>query len=305
MNYYNEIKNILIDNAIGRKVREYKSNQKDLESYYNVGKLLVEAQGGEERAKYGNGLIKEYSKRLTSELGKGYSIQNLKNMRRFYLVVEKRQSLIVQFKSLNISWTFIIKLLKLNDVNEFLYYINCINKMNLTTRELDLKLKSKEYERLDSKIKEKLMKQEEVSVKDKIPDPIVLEGLEYKEILTEKVVQKWIDENPASFCKSLGEGYSYIESQYKIKIGSNYNYIDILLFNYISNSFVVVEIKVTELKKEHIGQIETYMNYVDANFKKEFHNKTTGVLLVRENNKWLIKYINNNDIVVREFITSN
>ncbi len=305
MNYYNEIKNILIDNAIGRKVREYKSNQKDLESYYNVGKLLVEAQGGEERAKYGNGLIKEYSKRLTSELGKGYSIQNLKNMRRFYLVVEKRQSLIVQFKSLNISWTFIIKLLKLNDVNEFLYYINCINKMNLTTRELDLKLKSKEYERLDSKIKEKLMKQEEVSVKDKIPDPIVLEGLEYKEKLTEKVVQKWIDENPASFCKSLGEGYSYIESQYKIKIGSNYNYIDILLFNYISNSFVVVEIKVTELKKEHIGQIETYMNYVDANFKKEFHNKTTGVLLVRENNKWLIKYINNNDIVVREFITSN
>ena len=305
MNYYNEIKNILIDNAIGRKVREYKSNQKDLESYYNVGKLLVEAQGGEERAKYGNGLIKEYSKRLTSELGKGYSIQNLKNMRRFYLVVEKRQSLIVQFKSLNISWTFIIKLLKLNDVNELLYYINCINKLNLTTRELDLKLKSKEYERLDSKIKEKLVKQEEVSVKDKIPDPIVLEGLEYKEKLTEKVVQKWIDENPASFCKSLGEGYSYIESQYKIKIGSNYNYIDILLFNYISNSFVVVEIKVTELKKEHIGQIETYMNYVDGNLKKEFHNKTTGVLLVSENNKWLIKYINNNDIVVREFITSN
>ena len=304
MNYYNEIKNILIDNSIGRKVREYKSNQKDLESYYNVGKLLVEAQGGEERAKYGNGLIKEYSKRLTSELGKGYSIQNLKNMRRFYLVVEKRQSLIVQFKSLNIPWTFIIKLLKLNDINELLYYINCINKMNLTTRELDSKLKSKEYERLDSKIREKLVKQEEVSVKDKIPDPIVLEGLEYKEKLTEKIVQKWIDENPASFCKSLGEGYSYIESQYKIKIGSNYNYVDILLFNYISNSFVVVEIKVTELKKEHIGQIETYMNYVDANLKKDFHNKTTGILLVRENNKWLIKYINNDGILVRNYITS-
>ena len=305
MNYYNEIKSILVDNAIGKKVREYKSNQKDLESYYNVGKLLVEAQGGEERAKYGNGLIKEYSKRLTSELGKGYSIQNLKNMRRFYLVVEKRQSLIVQFKSLNISWTFIIKLLKLNDVNELLYYINCINKMNLTTRELDSKLKSKEYERLDSKIKEKLVKQEEGSVKDKIPDPIVLEGLEYKEKLTEKIVQKWIDENPASFCEALGEGYTYVKSQYKIKIGSNYNYIDILLFNYISNSFVVVEIKVTELKKEHIGQIETYMNYVDINLKKDFHNKTTGILLVKENNKWLIKYINNDGIIIRNYITND
>ena len=304
MNYYDEIKNILVDNAIGRKVREYKSNQKDLESYYNVGKLLVEAQGGEERAKYGNGLIKEYSKRLTSELGKGYSVRSLTDMRTFYSFCQKRQSLIAEFKFQNISWTCITKLLKLDDINAIFYYVKCIGKMNLTTRELDLKLKSKEYERLDSKIKEKLVKQEEVSVKDKIPDPIVLEGLEYKEKLTEKIVQKWIDENPASFCEALGEGYSYIKSQYKIKIGSNYNYIDVLLFNYISNSFVVVEIKVTELKKEHIGQIETYMNYVDANLKKEFHNKTTGILLVRENNKWLIKYINNNGIIVRNYITN-
>ena len=304
MNYYNEIKSILIDNAIGRKVREYKSNQKDLESYYNVGKLLVEAQGGEERAKYGNGLIKEYSKRLTSELGKGYSVRSLTDMRTFYSFCQKRQSLIAEFKFRNISWTCITKLLKLDDINAIFYYVKCIGKMNLTTRELDSKLKSKEYERLDSKIREKLVKQEEVSVKDKIPDPIVLEGLESKERLTEKIVQKWLDENPASFCEALGEGYSYIKSQYKIKIGLNYNYIDVLLFNYISNSFVVVEIKVTELKKEHIGQIETYMNYVDANLKKDFHNKTTGILLVRENNKWLIKYINNDGILVRNYITS-
>ena len=103
MNYYDEIKNILVDNAIGRKVREYKSNQKDLESYYTVGKLLVEAQGGEERAKYGDGLIKEYSKRLTSELGKGYSIQNLKNMRRLYLFFQKRQTMSVLFENINIT----------------------------------------------------------------------------------------------------------------------------------------------------------------------------------------------------------
>ena len=305
MNYYNEIKSILVDNAIGRKVREYKSNQKDLESYYNAGKLLVEAQDGEERSKYGDGLIKEYSKRLTSELGKGYSTRNLKYMRNFYTVCQKRQSLIAEFKFHNVSWTCITKLLKLDDINAIFYYVKCIGKMNLTTRELDLKLKSKEYERLDSKIKEKLVKQEEVSVRDKIPDPIVLEGLEYKERLTEKVVQKWIDENPTLFCKSLGEGYSYIESQYKIKIGSNYNYIDVLLFNTIDLNYVVVEIKVTELKKEHIGQIETYMNYVDVNLKKDFHNKTTGILLVRENNKWLIKYINNDGILVRNYITSD
>ena len=304
MNYYNEIKNILIDNAIGRKVREYKSNQKDLESYYNVGKLLVEAQGGEERAKYGDGLIKEYSKRLTTELGKGYSTRNLKYMRNFYLLA-KGQPLAAQFKNINMTWSNVCEILNLSNIEEMKYYLNLSNKLCLTKLELRTKIKSKEYERLDSKIKEKLMKQEEVSVKDKIPDPIVLEGLEYKEKLTEKIVQKWIDENPASFCEALGEGYSYIKSQYKIKIGSNYNYIDVLLFNVIDMNCVVVEIKVTELKKEHIGQIETYMNYVDVNLKKDFHNKTTVILLVRKNNKWLIKYINNDGIMIRKYITSD
>ena len=304
MNYYNEIKNILVDNAIGKKVREYKSNQKDLESYYNVGKLLVEAQGGEERAKYGDGLIKEYSKRLTTELGKGYSTRMLKRMRLFYLLIQKGTPLAAQFKNINMTWSNVCEIMQLKNSEKMKYYLELSNKLCLTKRELREKIKSKEYERLDSKIKEKLMKQEEISVRDKIPDPIVLEGLEYREKLTEKVVQKWIDENPASFCKSLGEGYSYIESQYKIKIGSNYNYIDVLLFNVIDMNYVVVEIKVNELKKEHIGQIETYMNYVDINLKKEFHNKTTGILLVRENNKWLIKYINNNGIIVRNYITN-
>ena len=209
MNYYNEIKSILVDNAIGKKVREYKSNQKDLESYYNVGKLLVEAQGGEEKAKYGNELMKEYSKKLTNELGKGYSVRMLQKMRQFYLLTQKSPPMAAKFKSINITWSNICEIMQLKNLEEIEYYLNLSNKLCLT--------------KLDSKIKEKLLKQEEVSVKDKIPDPIVLEGLEYKEKLTEKVVQKWIDENPASFCKSLGEGYSYIESQYKIKIGSRTN----------------------------------------------------------------------------------
>ena len=305
MNYYNEIKNILIDNSIGRKVREYKSNQKDLESYYNVGKLLVEAQGGEERAKYGNELMKEYSKKLTNELGKGYSVRMLQKMRQFYLLTQRSPPLAAKFKSINITWSNICEIMQLKNLEEIEYYLNLSNKLCLTKLELRTKIKSKEYERLDSKIREKLVKQEEVSVKDKIPDPIVLEGLEYKEKLTEKVVHKWIDENPASFCKSLGEGYTYCGSQYKIKIGANYNYIDVLLFNVMDMNYVVVEIKVTEIKKEHIGQIQTYMNYIDINLKKEFHNKTTGILLVRENNEWLIKYINGDDVTIRNFITSS
>ena len=304
MNYYNEIKSILVDNAIGKKVREYKSNQKDLESYYNVGKLLVEAQGGEERAKYGNGLIKEYSKRLTSELGKGYTVTRLKYMRTFYELVKKSPPLADQFKNVNTTWSNICEILYLKNIEEIKYYLNLSNKLCLTKRELRLRIKSNEYNRLSVEVKEKLKSNEVVGTNEKVPSPVVLQGLKVNDKLTEKIVQKWIDENPASFCEALGEGYTYVKSQYKIKIGSNYNYIDVLLFNYISNSFVVVEIKVTELKKEHIGQIETYMNYIDINLKKDFHNKTTGILLVRENNKWLIKYINNDGIIIRNYITS-
>ena len=231
MNYYNEIKNILIDNAIGRKVREYKSNQKDLESYYNVGKLLVEAQGGEERAKYGNGLIKEYSKRLTSELGKGYTVTRLKYMRTFYELVKKSPPLADQFKNVNTTWSNICEILYLKNIEEIKYYLNLSNKLCLTKRELRLRIKSNEYNRLSVEVKEKLKSNELVSTSEKVPSPVVLQGLKVNDKLIEKIVQKWIDENPASFCEALGEGYTYVKSQYKIKIGSNYNYIDVLLFN--------------------------------------------------------------------------
>ena len=219
MNYYNEIKSILIDNAIGRKVREYKSNQKDLESYYNVGKLLVEAQGGEERAKYGDGLIKEYSKRLTSELGKGYSSFNLKNMRKYYLFLQKSMTMSYLFKNLNITWSNVCEILKLKDVNEIEYYLNLSNKLCLSTRELRARIKSNEYNRLPVEVKEKLKSNELVSTSEKVPSPVVLQNLKVDDKLTEKIVQKWIDENPTSFCEALGDGYTYVKSQYKIKIG--------------------------------------------------------------------------------------
>ena len=305
MNYYDEIKNILVDNAIGRKVREYKSNQKDLESYYNVGKLLVEAQGGEERAKYGDGLIKEYSKRLTSELGKGYTVTRLKYMRTFFEVVKKSPPLADQFKNINITWSNICEILYLKNIEEIKYYLDLSNKLCLTKRELRLRIKSDEYNRLPAEVKEKLKSNEVISNSEKVPSPVVLHDLRVDGKLTEKLVQALIDENPINFCNALGEGYTYCGSQYKIKIGANYNYIDVLLFNVMDMNYVVVEIKVTELKKEYVGQIQTYMNYVDVNLKKEFHNKTTGILLVRQNNKWLIKYINNDGITIRSFITDN
>ena len=305
MNYYDEIKNILVDNIIGRKVREYKSNQKDLDGYYNVGKLLIEAQGGETRAKYGNQLIKEYSERLTSELGKGYTPTRLKYMREFYLLIKKSPTLSDQFRSINITWSNICEILSLKDEKEIKYYLNISNKFNLSTRDLRKRIKLKEYDRLDDDVKEKLSKQEVVTIKDTIPNPVVLNGLKFKEKLTEKILQKYIDENSVELCDALGDGYTYVKSQYKIKIGNNYNYIDVLLFNTIDLNYVVAELKITELKKEHIGQIQTYMNYIDLELKKDYHNKTNGIILCRQDNKWLIKYINSEEIRIKRFITSD
>ena len=265
----------------------------------------MEAQGGEERAKYGDGLIKEYSKRLTSELGKGYTVTRLKYMRTFFEVVKKSPPLADQFKNINITWSNICEILYLKNIEEIKYYLDLSNKLCLTKRELRLRIKSDEYNRLPAEVKEKLKSNEVISNSEKVPSPVVLHDLRVDGKLTEKLVQALIDENPINFCNALGEGYTYCGSQYKIKIGANYNYIDVLLFNVMDMNYVVVEIKVTEIKKEHIGQIQTYMNYIDINLKKEFHNKTTGILLVRENNKWLIKYINGDDVTIRNFITSS
>ena len=142
MNYYKEIKNELINNEVYKRVKDYSKNINELSTYYNVGKLLIEAQGGEERAKYGDGLIKEYSERLTKELGKGYSIRSLKNMRKFYLIYQKGQAMPAQ-----LTWSHYCELLTFDNVDEINYYIKQTGDYNLSVRELREKIKFKEYQR--------------------------------------------------------------------------------------------------------------------------------------------------------------
>ena len=290
MYYYKEIKHELINNEIYKKVKDYSKNRSDLNTYYNVGKLLVEAQGGEKRAKYGDSLIKEYSKRLTLELGKGYSKTNLKNMRSFFLL-SKSQSLPDQ-----LTWSYYSELLRLKDINEINYYIDISIKQNLSYRKLHEKIKNKEYERLDIKTKEKLIKREENKIEDFIKNPIIIRNNLGIEEISEKILKQLILEDLDNFLKELGTGFCYIENEYKIKVGNTYNYIDILLFNIIYNCYVVVELKVTELKKEHIGQINMYMNYIDRNVKAEYHNRAIGLIICKKDNYFVIEYSSNPNI---------
>ena len=301
MNYYNEIKNELINNEVYKRVKDYSKNKNELSTYYNVGKLLIEAQGGEDKAKYGNALIKEYSEKLTKEIGRGYTFSALSRMRQFYLLSEKIATL-----SQQLTWSHYCELLVFDNVDEINYYIKQTEIYNLSVRELREKIKSKEYQRLDDNTKLKLINKEETVVSDFIKNPIVIRN-KYnidKESITEKILQRLILEDIPSFLKELGDGFTFVENEYKIKIGNTYNYIDILLFNYIYNCFVVIELKVTELKKEHIGQIQIYMNYVDKNIKTINQDKTIGVIICKKDNGYYIEYSSDNRIFSKNYILS-
>jgi len=295
-NYYKQIKDILVNNEVFKKVKDYSKNRNDLESYYTVGKLLIEAQGGEERAKYGDGLIKEFSKRLTNELGKKYDTTTLKRMRQFYLLIQKGAPLGHQ-----LTWSHYRQLLPFNDINKINYYINKCISNNLTKRELENVIKSKEYERLPESTKNKLIVKEDTNIKDFIKNPIVINT--NKEIINEKALKLAILDNISGFLYELGEGFAFIDSEYKIKLGNEYNYIDLLLFNIKYNCYVVIELKVTELKKEHIGQIQTYMNYIDKNLKTIYQDNTIGIIICKKDNHFIMQYCSDKKILSREYIT--
>ena len=292
MNYYNEIKKELIDNEVYKRIKDYSKNKYELGRYYNVGKLLVEAQGGEERAKYGDGLIKEYSKRLILEVGKKYNYKTLLKIRKFYLFSKK-----VATMSRELTWSHYVELLKFDDEKIIDYYIHQVNINNYTKRQLYDAIKSNEYERLDENTKLKIMKKEESNIVDFVKNPVLIRSSGNYEIISEKILKKLILEDIEFFMKELGNGFSYIENEYKIKIGDRYNYIDIILFNIEFNCFVVVELKVTELKKEHIGQIQVYMNYIDRHVKKINHDKTVEIIIAKKNNKFVMEYCSNNKIL--------
>ena len=229
MNYYNEIKNELINNEINRKVKSYSINKSDLNTYYNVGKLLLAAGN-----QYGESIIKEYSIKLTEEFGSGYSQRNLRNMRQFYKVSQKWQTV-----SAKLSWSHYCEILWFDD-----------NKYD---------------------------------------------------ILSEKILQKLILEDIEDFLEELGIGFTFIKSEYPIKLGNRYNYIDLLLYNIKYKCYVVVELKVSELKKEHTGQIMTYMNYIDKNIKTVEENDTVGIIICKQDNEYVIKYCSDDRIIAREY----
>ena len=290
MNYYDEIKDKLINNEIVQRVKDYSKNKSDLNTYYEVGKLLVDAG-----KYYGEGIIKQYSIKLTSELGKKYSYRSLNYMVKYYNFQK------VQPVAANLSWSNWIELLSIKDIDKIYYYIDMCIKYNLSKRGLREKIKSKEYERLPEETRNKLINKEKISVIDYVKNPIIIKNKYDTDEISENMLKQLILEDISSFMKELGNGFSFIDSEYKIKIGEYYHSIDLLLYNIEFNCYVVVELKVTDLKKDHIGQIEVYMNYIDKNIKKYNQNKTIGIIICKRDNKYVIEYCSNLEIISREY----
>ena len=293
MNYYNEIKNKLIDNEIYIKVKDYSKEKNRVKTYFEIGKLLSEAG-----RKYGESIIEKYSQKLILEVGKKYNKRTLFRMRQFYLVFSNKK---VSPLGTQLSWSHCRALLSVKDYDKINYYINLAIGQNLSKRELELKIKSKEYERLDDKTKTKLINQEQIIVSDFIKNPIFIKNVySYKEI-SEKILKQLIFEDMDNFLTELGNGFCYIKNEYKIKLGDRYNYIDLLLYNIKYKCYVVVELKVIELKSEHIGQIEKYMNYIDKNIKTIEEDRTIGIIICKQDNEYVIKYCSDDRIIARRY----
>ncbi len=299
-----KVEDVIIDIESSSRVRKLIDNEERLKGYHEIGRLLVEAQGGASRAKYGDNLIKKWGEKLAKEYGKNYDERELRKMRQFYLIIPKCDSLS------RISWTHIKSILPIKNENERNYYINQVILNNLSVRELRNEIKSKSFERLSYADKNNIklitdIKDNNLTLEDMIKDPIIIKVDEDISKLDEATIHKKIINYVENRFMELGVGFTLAGHEYKITVNNKTFRIDLLFFNYELNAFVVVEVKNRVFHKEDIGQLQFYTNYVNSNLKKYEHRNTLGLLIVKEKDDYIIKYVTNKDLFITTFKLEN
>lgn len=302
-NLYNNIKTIVEQsrNKVYKKI-----NTEMINLHWNIGRIIVEKQKGHDKAKYGDYLIEETSKKLTNMYGKGFSVQNLRRMRQFYMYFPNRSTI-----SSELSISHYYELIRIKEENKRNFYMQECISSNWDVKELQRQRTTLLYERLTTlKDKYKVLELSNshgiYENKDIIKDPFVLEFLDIKENTNylESDLEKNILEHLKEFLLELGKGFTYVGNQVRITIDTEHFYPDLVFYNRILQCFVIIDLKIGKVTHKDIGQMQMYVNYYDRNIKTESENRTIGILLSTDKNETIVKYTlpeDNNTIFSSEF----
>ena len=288
--FYEQIKRILSE---ARNKVYQTANFAMVEAYWNIGKSIVEQQGGEEKAEYGVRLIAELSKQMSTDFGKGFTVANLKNMRQFYLTFPKSYALRSE-----LSWTHYRLLMRVENKNARRFYIEEAIKSNWSTRQLERQINSFFYERLLSsqnkeKVSEEIQKLESAKVpEDIIRDPYVLEflGLNPKDDFYESDLEEALITHLQKFLLELGRGFSFVARQKRITFDGRHFRIDLVFYNYILKCFVLIDLKIGDLTHQDLGQMQMYVHYYERELMNEGDNPPIGIVLCADKSESIVKY---------------
>ena len=308
-NIYQEIKELLYS----AKNRVYQTiNTTMTQTYFQIGKRIVEEeQGGEIRAEYGKSLLKLLSVQLINEFGKGFSVDNLENMRRFYLAFQKSETVSRKFE---LSWSHYIFLTRIENINERNFYEIESIENSWSLRELKRQFDSGLFERLKlssdkQKVKELSLNGQVIqTAQDLIKDPYILEfvGLPELSSYSESELEQKLIDKLEHFLLELGKGFTFVARQKRITIDEKHFKVDLVFYNRLLKSFVVIDLKIGELKHQDIGQMMMYVNYFDRFEKTDDENSTIGIILCKDKSKALVELTlpkDNNQIYASKYLT--
>lgn len=310
----------LLTEARGRIVQSV--NHTMVLTYYEIGRMIVhEEQNGNERADYGKQLIKTLSIKLTADFGKGFSQRNLEQMRQFYLVYSKAQTLSAEFESddkpvkkFQLSWSHYLKLMRIEDVDERNFYEIESYKNNWSLRELERQYNTALYTRLSlsrsgSQVR-RLAKEGQLLQKpqDAIKDPYILEfiGLPERSTYSESELEQKLIEKLEHFMLELGTGFTFVARQQRISFDEKHFRIDLVFYNRILRCFVLIDLKIGELKHQDIGQMQMYVNFYDRRMRLPDENKTIGIILCQDKSEAVVEFTlpeNNQQIFASKYMT--
>jgi len=266
------------------------------EAYWNIGRLIVEEeQKGNERAKYGEELIKELSQKLSDEYGKGFSKRNLHNMVKFYQAFP-----IVQTLSAQLSWSHYLLILKVEDEKAKEWYIKECEASNWSVRALERQINSHYFERVllssdktpvKDEAKEKT-KELDYNAKEFVKDPYVLEflNLSQNERLYENDLENALISDIQKFLLELGRGFAFVSRQKRVSLEDDHFYIDLVFYNYLLKCFVLIDLKTGKLTHQDVGQMDMYVKLFDDTQKAKDDNPTVGIILCSDKNETVVKY---------------